>query len=76
MLNGKGKKREWRIEDDIQGGSQIMEQVGISERKAAALSGELKKSKALVDSSEDPEEKSKKAIVELELPDHGAGRHL
>merc|ERR1712088_1042125 len=29
-----------------------MEQVGISERKAAALSGELEESKALMDSSE------------------------
>ena len=64
MLNGKGKKREWRIEDDIQGGSQIMEQVGISERKAAALSGKLEESRALMDSSENPEEKSKKAIVD------------
>merc|ERR1712080_297370 len=32
--------------------SQIMEQVGISERKAAALSGELEESRALLDSAE------------------------
>ena len=44
--------------------SQIMEQVGISERKAAALSGKLEESRALMDSSENPEEKSKKAIVD------------
>ena len=41
-----------------------MEQVGISERKAAALSGKLEESRALMDSSENPEEKSKKAIVD------------
>ena len=64
LLNGKGKKREWRIEDDIQGGSQIMEQVGISERKAAALSGELEESKALMDSSE----RSKRQL-EMEIAD-------
>merc|ERR1712051_410849 len=39
-------------EDEARSRSQIMEQVGISERKAAALSGELEESKALIDSSE------------------------
>merc|ERR1712209_611 len=39
-------------EDEARSRSQIMEQVGISERKAAALSGELEESKALMDSSE------------------------
>merc|ERR1719230_870089 len=39
-------------EDEARARSQIMEQVGISERKAAALSGELEESKALMDSSE------------------------
>merc|ERR1719209_1138897 len=36
-------------EDEARSRSQIMEQVGISERKAAALSGELEESKALLD---------------------------
>merc|ERR1711910_160297 len=44
--------------------SQIMEQVGISERKAAALSGELEESKALMDSSE----RSKRQL-EMEIAD-------
>merc|ERR1712045_506224 len=43
---------------------QIMEQVGISERKAAALSGELEESKALMDSSE----RSKRQL-EMEIAD-------
>merc|ERR1712107_348532 len=42
----------------------IMEQVGISERKAAALSGELEESKALMDSSE----RSKRQL-EMEIAD-------
>merc|ERR1711881_390443 len=44
--------------------SQIMEQVGISERKAAALSGELEESKALMDSSE-----RAKRQLEMEIAD-------
>merc|ERR1711990_117676 len=36
-------------EDEARSRAQIMEQVGISERKAAALSGELEESKALLD---------------------------
>jgi DNA repair exonuclease SbcCD ATPase subunit len=39
-------------EDEARSRSQIMEQVGISERKAAALSGEMEESKALMDSAE------------------------
>ena len=39
-------------EDEARSRSQIMEQVGISERKAAGLSGELEESKALLDSSD------------------------
>merc|ERR1711881_558861 len=44
--------------------AQIMEQVGISERKAAALSGELEESKALMDSSE-----RAKRQLEMEIAD-------
>merc|ERR1712212_802332 len=43
---------------------QIMEQVGISERKAAALSGELEESMALMDSSE-----RAKRQLEMEIAD-------
>merc|ERR1711981_1166885 len=50
-------------EDEARARSQIMEQVGISERKAAALSGELEESKALMDSSE----RSKQ--LEMEIAD-------
>merc|ERR1719237_1268807 len=39
-------------EDEARARSQIMEQVGISERKAAALSGELEESKALMESAD------------------------
>merc|ERR1712126_288045 len=39
-------------EDEARSRSQIMEQVGISERKAAALSGEVEESKALLDSAD------------------------
>merc|ERR1711942_5025 len=39
-------------EDEARARSQIMEQAGISERKAAALSGELEESKALLDSAD------------------------
>merc|ERR1719285_1306075 len=39
-------------EDEPRARAQIMEQVGISERKAAALSGELEESRALLDSAE------------------------
>merc|ERR1712133_300097 len=51
-------------EDEARARSQIMEQVGISERKAAALSGELEKSKALMDSSE-----RAKRQLEMEIAD-------
>merc|ERR1712142_645503 len=39
-------------EDEARQRAQVVEQVGISERKAAALSGEVEESKALLDSSE------------------------
>merc|ERR1711936_257680 len=51
-------------EDEARARSQIMEQVAISERKAAALSGELEESKALMDSSE----RSKRQL-EMEIAD-------
>merc|ERR1719507_28426 len=51
-------------EDEARSRSQIMEQVGISERKAAALSSELEESKALMDSSE----RSKRQL-EMEIAD-------
>merc|ERR1711979_160789 len=40
------------FEDEARGRAQITEQVGISERKAAALSGEVEESKALLDGAE------------------------
>merc|ERR1711981_148553 len=51
-------------EDEARTRSQIKEQVGISERKAAALSGELEESKALMDSSE-----RAKRQLEMEIAD-------
>merc|ERR1719357_93844 len=51
-------------EDEARSRSQIMEQVGISERKAAALSGELEESKALMDGSE-----RAKRQLEMEIAD-------
>merc|ERR1712202_120647 len=51
-------------EDEARSRSQIMEQVGISERKAAALSGELEESKALLDSAE-----RAKRQLEMEIGD-------
>merc|ERR550534_2694888 len=51
-------------EDEARSRSQIMEQVGISERKAVALSGELEESKALMDSSE-----RAKRQLEMEIAD-------
>merc|ERR1711908_44620 len=51
-------------EDEARSRSQIMEQVGISERKAAVLSGELEESKALMDSSE-----RAKRQLEMEIAD-------
>merc|ERR1719419_531154 len=39
------------FEDEARAKAQITEQVGISERKAAALSGEVEESKALLDGS-------------------------
>merc|ERR1712226_1397727 len=51
-------------EDGARSRSQIMEQVGISERKAAALSGELEESKALLDSAE-----RAKRQLEMEIAD-------
>merc|ERR1712209_374654 len=52
------------FEDEALSRAQIAEQVGISERKAAALSGELEESKALMDSSE----RSKRQL-EMEIAD-------
>merc|ERR1719187_830396 len=40
------------FEDEARARAQIMEQVGISERKAAALSGEAEESRALIDSAD------------------------
>ena len=40
------------FEDEARAKAQVMEQVGISERKAAALSGEVEESKALLDSAD------------------------
>merc|ERR1712215_594974 len=51
-------------EDEARSRSQIMEQAGISERKAAALSGELEGSKALLDSAD----RSKRQL-EMEIDD-------
>merc|ERR1712158_79758 len=51
-------------EDEARSRAQIMEQVGISERKAAALSGELEESKALLDSAE-----RAKRQLEMEIAD-------
>merc|ERR1712177_189367 len=51
-------------EDEARSRSQIMEQVGISERKAAALSGELEESKALLDSAD-----RAKRQLDLEIAD-------
>merc|ERR1712055_350370 len=52
------------FEDEARAKAQITEQVGISERKAAALSGELEESKALMDSSE-----RAKRQLEMEIAD-------
>merc|ERR1712080_175527 len=51
-------------EDEARSRSQIMEQVGISERKAAALFGEVEESKALLDSAD----RSKRQL-DLEIAD-------
>merc|ERR1719369_1295225 len=51
-------------EDEARAKAQIMEQAGISERKAAALSGELEESKALLDSAD----RSKRQL-EMEIAD-------
>merc|ERR1712180_119301 len=51
-------------EDEARSRSQIMEQVGISERKAAALSGEVEESKALLDSAD-----RAKRQLDLEIAD-------
>merc|ERR1712096_125453 len=40
------------FEDEARGRQEVMEQVGISERKANALSGEVEESRALLDSAE------------------------
>merc|ERR1711868_337778 len=40
------------FEDEARARQQVSEQVGISERKAAALNGEMEESRALLDSSE------------------------
>merc|ERR1712177_127185 len=55
-------------EDEARSRSQIMEQVGISERKAAALSGEVEESKALLDSAD-----RAKRQLDLEIAD---GRNM
>merc|ERR1711875_110406 len=52
------------FEDEARAKAQIMEQVGISERKAAALSGEVEESKALLDSAD----RSKRQL-EMEIAD-------
>merc|ERR1712126_696124 len=51
-------------EDEARSRSQIMEQVGISERKAAALSAEVEESKALLDSAD-----RAKRQLDLEIAD-------
>merc|ERR1712243_332647 len=51
-------------EDEARSRSQIMEQVGIFERKAAALSGEVEESKALLDSAD-----RAKRQLDLEIAD-------
>merc|ERR1712117_198054 len=61
---GQLKETIQMYEDEARSRSQIMEQVGISERKAAALSGELEESKALMDSSE-----RAKRQLEMEIAD-------
>merc|ERR1712241_667014 len=61
---GQLKETIQMYEDEARTRSQIMEQVGISERKAAALSGELEESKALMDSSE-----RAKRQLEMEIAD-------
>merc|ERR1712055_445412 len=63
-MGGQLKETIQLYEDEARTRSQIMEQVGISERKAAALSGELEESKALMDSSE----RSKRQL-EMEIAD-------
>merc|ERR1712127_960960 len=52
------------FEDEARSRGQIMEQVGISERKVGALSGELEESKALLDSAD----RSKRQL-EMEIGD-------
>merc|ERR1711936_763073 len=61
---GQPKETIQLYEDEARARSQIMEQVGISERKAAALSGELEESKALMDGSE-----RAKRQLEMEIAD-------
>merc|ERR1711971_463131 len=63
-MGGQLKETIQLYEDEARSRSQIMEQVGISERKAAALSGELEESKALMDSSE-----RAKRQLEMEIAD-------
>merc|ERR1712154_523649 len=50
--NSEGQKAIKRYEDEARSRQQVMEQVGISERKANALSGEVEESRALLDSAE------------------------
>merc|ERR1712014_277481 len=52
------------FEDEARSKAQITEQVGISERKAAALSGEVEESKALLDSAD-----RAKRQLDLEIAD-------
>merc|ERR1712021_273961 len=62
--NSEGIKSIKLFEDEARSRGQIMEQVGISERKAGALSGELEESKALLDSAD----RSKRQL-EMEIGD-------
>merc|ERR1711937_269036 len=52
------------FEDESRGKAQIIEAVGISERKAAALSGEVEESRALIDSAD-----RAKRQIEAEIAD-------
>merc|ERR1711935_1295333 len=64
MGQGQLKETIQLFEDEARSRGQIMEQVGISERKAGALSGELEESKALLDSAD----RSKRQL-EMEIGD-------
>merc|ERR1712107_724256 len=55
------------FEDEARSRAQITEQVGISERKAAALSGEVEESKALLDGPTDPSDRSSLTLLTPDL---------